>query len=133
VSPVTIDFSKPITSLVDLQAQANPGGAFTETLDAYNGATLVASDTADWYNGISGPPGEGTIPKLSVAWAAGITSITISTTNDGGPFGGLALGGIGGVNNSGIPEPSTWAMMALGFVGLAFAGRRARRSAPAIM
>jgi hypothetical protein len=30
-----------------------------------------------------------------------------------------------------VPEPSTWAMMALGFAGLAFAGCRARRT-PAV-
>jgi hypothetical protein len=29
---------------------------------------------------------------------------------------------------SDVPEPSTWVMMALGFTGLAFAGRRARKS-----
>jgi len=28
-----------------------------------------------------------------------------------------------------VPEPSTWAMMGLGFAGLAFAGGRARRAA----
>ena len=32
----------------------------------------------------------------------------------------------------GAPEPSTWAMMGLGFAGLAFAGYRSRRSAAAI-
>jgi hypothetical protein len=32
---------------------------------------------------------------------------------------------------SGIPEPSTWAMMLAGFAGLAFAGFRARRTAVA--
>ena len=31
-----------------------------------------------------------------------------------------------------VPEPSTWAMMGLGFAGLAFAGYRARRTATAI-
>jgi hypothetical protein len=30
------------------------------------------------------------------------------------------------------PEPSTWAMMALGFAGLAFAGYRARRATTSI-
>jgi len=35
--------------------------------------------------------------------------------------------------NTGVPEPSTWAMMLLGFTGLGFAGyRRARRKAGAI-
>ena len=35
------------------------------------------------------------------------------------------------VLDPGVPEPSTWAMMGLGFLGLAFAGRRARRRSPA--
>ena len=32
---------------------------------------------------------------------------------------------------SGVPEPSTWAMMAIGFAGLGFAGYRKARDAPA--
>ncbi len=36
------------------------------------------------------------------------------------------------VDNSTVPEPSTWVMMGVGFAGLAFAGyRRTRRAAPA--
>jgi hypothetical protein len=31
-----------------------------------------------------------------------------------------------------IPEPSTWAMMLLGFAGLGYAGYRGRRSAVAV-
>jgi PEP-CTERM motif len=30
----------------------------------------------------------------------------------------------------GVPEPSTWAMMALGFAGLGLAGYKARKRAP---
>ena len=33
------------------------------------------------------------------------------------------------ISEAAVPEPSTWAMMALGFVGLAFAYRRARKVA----
>ena len=33
---------------------------------------------------------------------------------------------------SGVPEPSTWAMMALGFAGLGFAGFRRAKARPAI-
>ena len=33
------------------------------------------------------------------------------------------------ISEAAVPEPSTWAMMALGFVGLAFARRRARKVA----
>ncbi len=40
--------------------------------------------------------------------------------------------GYGGqIGNSAVPEPSSWAMMLLGFGGLAFAGYRARKSAAA--
>ncbi len=36
-------------------------------------------------------------------------------------------GGFGFTYNTSVPEPSTWAMMLLGFAGLGFAGyRRAR-------
>jgi hypothetical protein len=33
------------------------------------------------------------------------------------------------INPNGIPEPSTWAMMLIGFVGLGLAGRRTRKAA----
>jgi len=33
-------------------------------------------------------------------------------------------------DNSGVPEPSTWAMMLLGFAGLGFAFRQSRRRVP---
>jgi hypothetical protein len=36
------------------------------------------------------------------------------------------------IAESSVPEPSTWAMMALGFAGLAFAGYRKPRSAPSM-
>ena len=46
----------------------------------------------------------------------GFDNITIGSATPGG----------------GVPEPSTWALMGLGFAGLAFAGYRSRRSAAAI-
>jgi hypothetical protein len=33
--------------------------------------------------------------------------------------------------SSGVPEPSTWAMMVLGFAGLGFAGYRKAKTGPA--
>jgi hypothetical protein len=35
----------------------------------------------------------------------------------------------GSISEAAVPEPSTWAMMALGFAGLAFAYRRTRKVA----
>jgi hypothetical protein len=128
-SPVTINFATAITSLSNFQAEPDNGGPFTETLDAFNGTTLVASDSAAWVNGGGGPPGEGTIPQLSVDFAGGITSVTISTTNDSS---GFAVGGIVSANNT-IPEPSTWALAIIGLAGLGFARCRGSRgiAAPA--
>ena len=54
-------------------------------------------------------------------------SATISLTNGGGSYPGITATW---TNN--VPEPSTWAMMGLGFAGLAFAGYRSRRSAAAV-
>jgi hypothetical protein len=38
-----------------------------------------------------------------------------------------------GVSLTGVPEPSTWAMMLLGFAGLGFAAYRSRRTAISIV
>ena len=58
-------------------------------------------------------------------WVFGPGSYDITGTAVLSPFGG----GAGAVQLTGVPEPSTWAMMGLGFAGLAFAGFRARRTA----
>ena len=50
---------------------------------------------------------------------------TLITDGPGGFGFDLAIGGA-------VPEPSTWAMMLLGFAGLGFAGHRSTRRAAAI-
>lgn len=113
---VTINFQSPITRISGLSAQPNLVGAYTATLDAYDGAVLLGSISYSGFNAL-GP--EGTIPEFDFA-SAGITSIVVSTTNDGA---GFAIGG-----GPGIPEPSAWALMLVGFGGLGLA-MRARRCA----
>ena len=55
---------------------------------------------------------------------AGSTNTLSFTSNDvNSPYGPV----IGGVTVA-IPEASTWAMMGLGFAGLALAGNRTRKS-----
>ncbi|MBA2402921.1 MAG: PEP-CTERM sorting domain-containing protein, partial [Bradyrhizobium sp.] len=43
-------------------------------------------------------------------------------SNNAGAFGGV----VGGVTISAVPEPSTWAMMILGFAGVGFMAYRRR-------
>ena len=60
----------------------------------------------------------------SSPWAAAITSVTIGTTNDANGF---------AITDGAVPEPSTWAIILIGFAGLGYAGlrRRAKRNSPA--
>ena len=57
---------------------------------------------------------------------------TFQTDNTGLLAGGLTFDGISSLTftaTTGVPEPSTWALMVLGFAGLGFAGyRRANKS-----
>jgi hypothetical protein len=61
----------------------------------------------------------------AIALNAAVTMDTndVGTGGCGSPPGGSSGGGSGGTTPA-IPEPSTWAMMLLGFAGLGFAGYR---------
>ena len=58
-----------------------------------------------------------------------ITSVNL-TANPGGLFSDIRQNRIGGVGpiTAAVPEPSTWAMMILGFIGLGFIGYRKKTS-----
>jgi len=68
----------------------------------------IYDDVDLWFNGIGAPVG-----------SQGF-GVAVLADNDGAP---VVLDYVAG----GVPEPSTWAMMALGFVALGFAGHRAAR------
>lgn len=59
---------------------------------------------------------------LQLQFDPGIYSIVIKEIHNKGLPAGV------GVRLDAVPEPSTWAMMGLGFLGLAFAGYRGRRA-----
>lgn len=63
---------------------------------------------------------------LSRSFIADSTSTTLTFTNTvGGANGGVFLDGVS--VSSAVPEPSTWAMMLIGFAGLGFIGYRRSR------
>ncbi len=89
------------------------------TYDPANGNLLVDLVEATPYSGGPSLVLNGASGGL---FSQGYSGQTIPVTNDSGLVTGF----------SAVPEPSTWAMMVLGFVGLGFAGYRAsRRCAPA--
>jgi hypothetical protein len=90
-----------------------------------------ASDTQTYLYGISelGENVNGLISEVN-ADGAYYWIATQSSENGAYPFLGANSAII--AVSSGVPEPSTWAMMALGFIGLGFAARRGRKAAVAI-
>jgi hypothetical protein len=82
----------------------------------------------------AGTPGSfsGWLP-VNLTFTANSTSELLSFLAVGTPSGNLppfAL--LDGVSLTAVPEPSTWAMMLLGFGGLGYAAYRRRRTAAAI-
>jgi hypothetical protein len=93
-------------------------------ITAYSGSTEVASLTDYPTNGLD------VFSFVGFSGLGNITSVTIDTSAYGSPeFPGIAL-----VESSAVlvPEPSTWAMMLLGFAGLGYAGYRSSRKAASI-
>jgi hypothetical protein len=100
-------------------------GAFTETLTTVEevarnpsspdsiGVTLLGT--------VTGPPGSGFVDTP--------VSLTLSATQDGGPGNtiNVLFTNATGVAPS-IPEPSTWAMVALGFGALGYVASRRRKA-----
>lgn len=99
----------PLTCLPTLAQPTFPGGYF----DNYGVMfSLSNGDVVDMYsNGGSGGP------------IYGVVVFSATTGPDYTSAGGLTLN---------VPEPSTWAMMMLGFASLGFAGYRASHKAAAI-
>jgi hypothetical protein len=113
-STLTLSFSHPEG---DLRFTFNNfGGGNGSYYDAYGPGGLVSSGSLSFVNNFA---------TVYVA-GSGITSLVIDNNTGGNSDWIVGVGAIA------TPEPSTWAMMGLGFAGLAFAGYRSRRTAAAI-
>ena len=101
-------------------------GAFTETLtmvkEVARDPKIPDSIGVTLLGMVTGPPGSGFVDTP--------ISLTLSATQDGGPGNAITVtftNSAGGVTPS-IPEPSTWAMVALGFGALGYAASLRRKA-----
>jgi len=109
--------STPVTA-AGATIQADTSGLFTAQITV-NGTETFSE------NGDSDSGGDGA--AIFIGWSGGpittiqfeLTSASDDTAND------FAIGAVS--LETAVPEPSTWAMLLLGFAGLGFAGYRASR------
>jgi hypothetical protein len=97
----------------------------TNALPAF---TFLVSDVVAYGGSISAVPGKNTV-TLANAHGFGFTSFNNPAGNWGVGF--LSDAGIDG-SYTAVPEPSTWAMMLVGFAGLGFAAYRISRTAVSV-
>jgi hypothetical protein len=131
----TITFSQPITDPV--MAIWSLGSGSDDANYTFSGAepfTIIAGGPSNEYGGssivpnggadsVTGAEGNGTLQFVGT-----YSQITFTNTNFENWY-GFTLGVDGlAPPPSGIPEPSTWVMMMLGFAGLGYAGYRASRN-----
>jgi PEP-CTERM motif len=115
VDPVTFNFTKDLTAAAFQMAADGTPYTFTALLNG----TAVASGTETI--------GDSPAPFIGFT---GVTFNAIEIANagtGGGPY--WLIGNLQFGSSLVAPEPSTWAMLLLGFAGLGFLGYRAKRKA----
>jgi PEP-CTERM motif len=130
-TPIFVSFFIPantatlaMTNFVQVLGDLIPLGSGTATLTAFNAVgTQIGSVTEPDV----GPLGTGLTLSLSVA---GIHSVEITETSGTVGFDNFEFGALTAVPSlSAVPEPSTWAMMILGFAGIGFMAYRRKNGA----
>jgi hypothetical protein len=111
----SINVSSPLNVFTDFIANPNNSGAFTVTVKANDGT---------FTHDFAGGTGQNFVTVLA-ANGETISSVAFTADNPSLGFNQFQQPRISGI--SAVPEPSTWAMMLLGFLGLAFAFRQSRR------
>ncbi len=150
ISPTDVaDVPNPISES-DASAETgqywNPFGSYSSApwLNILDGGSATFSAPTGVFEFIWGSPNPGNVVTTNDHQTYTTSDLPSSVVNE--PLGYLVevtghfttvtltmSGGDGGNFEIGVvPEPSTWAMMGLGFAGLAFAGYRSRRSAISI-
>ncbi len=116
--PTVINFASAISSISDIGLQMDVYGAYTATLNAFDGLGNLLGSVS--YAGTSSYTPD-TQPGFFFA-ADGIRSITLSSSGTGEHAVGYAPSPLGAV-----PEPATWGMMLAGFCIAGTVMRRTRR------
>jgi hypothetical protein len=94
---------------------------------SYDGSSILIVATYAFVDGWDNPPDSYGIAIYNPADASPYTSAFQQSTSSGGYWDSSTISLSAGPITT-VPEPSTWAMMLLGFAGLGYAGyRRARR------
>jgi PEP-CTERM motif len=115
VISASIDFGSPFGSFSDILSQQDSSGKYTLVLDNANwDFNLVLDTTASLFGGQAT-----TIDGLSNFTTVGCRS----------PCAALGQPISGDLTIAAVPEPSTWAMMILGFLGIGTMTYRRRKSA----
>jgi hypothetical protein len=110
------------TNFVQVLGDLIPLNSGTATLTAFDahGNTIGAVTQPD-----VGPPGTGLTLTLNLS---GIHSVEISETSGTVGFDNFEFGPLSPLASA-VPEPSTWAMLILGFFGIGFMAHRSRTTA----
>jgi hypothetical protein len=109
----SVNVSSPGNTFTDFIGNPEHSGAFTVTVKANDGTFI---------DNFAGGGGENFVTILAQNNET-ISSIAFTSSAGFGTFDQPRISGI----TAAVPEPSTWAMMLIGFAGLGFAFRQSRR------